>query len=378
MLTLMLCFSLLCGFGPVCVIRRAAGVWLGLMSLASCLSDGVFLCSCLLDLLPGHLTHARETFSRLGIALHFPLAEFIVSMGFLMVFVSEQMLLAFRDPTGDGSIEKQALIDPHMTQSLDSPGHSHRLSWSDGSLEKQALIDPHMTQSLDSPGHSHRLSWSDGSLEKQALIDPHMTQSRDSPGHSHRLSWSDGSLEKQALIDPHMTQSRDSPGHSHRLSWSDGSASPEHMGLRVFLLVFCLCVCALVEGLSAGSQPDPELIPQVCVTLFLRQGIMAFSLSVRMSHCGLRQAVASGCLFLFSLSCPVGIGIGMGMVGMNHSAPGQLVRCAVEGLASGIFIYISVAGLLWQESASPKHRIHKVTFLLTGFALVTAVLFCKV
>ncbi|KAK7146666.1 hypothetical protein R3I94_009488 [Phoxinus phoxinus] len=314
MLTLMLCFSLLCGFGPVCVIRRAAGVRPGVMSLASCVSDGVFLCSCLLDLLPDYLTHARETFSRLGLTLHFPLAEFIVSMGFLLVFVSEQMMLAFRDPTGYESPEKQALIDPHMTESRDSPGRS----------------------------------------------------------------CTDESPEKQALIDPHMTQSRDSPSHSHRLSGADGSVSLEQVGLRVLLLVFCLCVCALVEGLSAGSQPDPELIPQICVTLFLRQGILAFSLSVRMSHYGLRLAVASGCLFLLSLSCPLGIGIGMGMVGMNPSAPGQLVRCAVEGLASGIFIYVSIAGLLWQEPASPKHRIHKVTFLLTGFALVTAVLFCKV
>lgn len=252
--------------------------------------------------------------------LHFPLAEFLVSMGFLLVFVLEQMLLAFRDPMGCES------------------------------------------------------------LEKQALTDPHVTKSRDSPGCSRRLSGADESLEKQALTDPHVTQSRDSPGHSRRLSGTYGSASPEHVGLRVFLLVFCLCVCALVEGLSAGSKPVPELIPQICVTLFLRQGIVAFSLSVRMSHYGLRQAVTSACLFLFSLSCPVGIGMGMGMgmVGMNPSAPGQLVRCAVEGLASGIFIYISIAGLLWQESASPKHRIHKVTFLLTGFALVTAVLFCKV
>lgn len=254
--------------------------------------------------------------------LHFPLAEFIVSMGFLLVFVLEQMLLAFRDPMGCES------------------------------------------------------------LEKKAHIDPHVTKSRDSSGCSRRLSGADESLEKQALIDPHMTQSRDSPGRSRRLSGTYGSASPEHIGLRVFLLVFCLCVCALVEGLSAGSKPVPELIPQICAMLFLRQGIVAFSLSVRMSHYGLRQAVTSGCLFLFSLSCPVGIGIGMGMgmgmVGMNPSAPGHLVRCAVEGLASGIFIYISIAGLRWQESVSPKHRIHKVTFLLTGFALVTVVLFCKV
>lgn len=292
MLTLMLCFSLLCGFGSQCVIRRAAGV-----RLASCVSGGVFLSSCLLELLPDYLNHARQTFSRLGLALHFPLAEFILAMGFLLVFVAEQMLLAVREQTGDVSREKQALIDAHVQcHDGDAPGRSHQ-RW-------------------------RRLSWADGS----------------------------GCVE-------------------------DGKC---HMGLRVFLLVLCVCVRALLQGLSAGAQQDVERLLQTCVPLLLHEGLVAFSLAAQLSHYGLRQAVASGCLVLFSVMCPAGIGMGLALAGMTPSAQVQLVRCAVEGLTSGLFIHVSIGGLMWQEPASPKHRVHKVAFLLTGFALVTAVLFSKV
>lgn len=226
--------------------------------------------------------------------LHFPLAEFILAMGFLVVFVVEQMLLALRAQTGDVCQEKQALIDSH--------------------------IQCHDT---DAPGRSQQ-RW-------------------------RRLSVS---------------------GCAEDGKW--------HVGLRVFLLSFCVCVRALLEGLSVGSQRDPERLPQTCVTLLLHNGVVAFSLAARLSQYGLRRAVASGCLLLFSVACPAGIGTGLALAGMNPSTQVQLVRCAVEGLTSGIFVNVSVGGLLGQEASSPKHRVHKVAFLLAGFALVTAVLFSKV
>uniref|UniRef100_A0A673LF17 Zinc transporter ZIP1-like n=1 Tax=Sinocyclocheilus rhinocerous TaxID=307959 RepID=A0A673LF17_9TELE len=74
-LVLMLGSSLLCGFSPVCVMRRATrfssdpGSRHRVLSLASCLACGVFLASCLLELLPDFLNHMRDTFSRLHITV---------------------------------------------------------------------------------------------------------------------------------------------------------------------------------------------------------------------------------------------------------------------------------------------------------------------
>ncbi|KAK2903710.1 hypothetical protein Q8A67_008423 [Cirrhinus molitorella] len=294
-LVLMLCFSLLCGFSPVCVMRRASrfssdpGSRHRVLSLASCLACGVFLASCLLELLPDYLNHMRDTFSHLRITLHFPLSEFILAMGFLVVFVVEQMLLAFREQTSDAPHEKQALMD---------------------------------------------------------------SQDRDAAPNRRRRS----------------------------VSWSDGSPSADdgrsHVGLRVFLLLFCLCVRAFLEGLSAGSRRERVL--ESCVTLLLYEGLVAFSLAVRLTHHALRRTLLAGALPLFAVACPAGIGTGLALDGATAGPQVQLVRCAVEGLTAGIFINVCVLGSVWQELGSPKHRIHKVAFLLTGFALVTAILFSKV
>lgn len=284
-LVLMLCFSLLCGFSPVCVLRRATrfssdpGSRQRVLSLASCLACGVFLASCLLELLPDFLNHMRDTFSRLHITLHFPLAEFILAMGFLLVFVVEQMLLAFREQTTDASLEKQALVD---------------------------------------------------------------CEDRDAPHRSRRsVSW--------CAVDE---------------------------GLRVFLLLFCVCVRAFLEGVSVACQRERLL--ETCVSLLLGEALVAFSLAVRLTHHALRRTLVAGSLLLFSVSCPAGIGAGLALDGLTVGPQVQLVRCAVEGLTAGIFINVCVLESVWQESGSPKHRIHKVAFLLTGFALVTAVLFSKV
>uniref|UniRef100_A0A673LN27 Zinc transporter ZIP1-like n=2 Tax=Sinocyclocheilus rhinocerous TaxID=307959 RepID=A0A673LN27_9TELE len=276
-LVLMLGSSLLCGFSPVCVMRRATrfssdpGSRHRVLSLASCLACGVFLASCLLELLPDFLNHMRDTFSRLHITLHYPLSEFLLAMGFLLVLVVEQMLLAFREQTSDVSLEKQALIDPHRSRS---------------------------------------------------------------------------SLSSCAV----------------------------DAGLRVFLLLFCVCVRAFLEGVSVGCQRERLL--ETCVTLLLHKALVAFSLAVRLTHHALRRTLVAGALLLFSVSGPAGIGAALALEGLTDGPQVQLVRCAVEGLTAGIFINVCVLESVWQESGS--HRIHKVAFLLTGFALVTAVLFSKV
>ncbi|KAL0171060.1 hypothetical protein M9458_031371, partial [Cirrhinus mrigala] len=224
----------------------------------------------------------------LCVQLHFPLSEFILAMGFLVVFVVEQMLLAFREQTCDASQEKQALMD---------------------------------------------------------------CQDRTAAAHRSRRS----------------------------VSWSDGSCAADdgrsHVGLRVFLLLFCLCARAFLEGLSVGSQRERLL--ESCVTLLLYKGVVAFSLAVRLTHHALRRTLVGGALLLFSVACPAGIGTGLALDGATAGPQAQLVRCAVEGLTAGIFVNVCVLGSVWQELGSPKHRIHKVAFLLTGFALVTAILFTK-
>lgn len=101
-LLVLLSSTLLFGFGPLCLFRGAAcslqpETRHRALSLLSCFAGGVFLATCLLDLLPDYLEGARQAFTALGVTLQFPLPEFIMAMGFFLVLVLEQIVLAFKD-----------------------------------------------------------------------------------------------------------------------------------------------------------------------------------------------------------------------------------------------------------------------------------------
>jgi len=62
-----------------------------LISLISCFGGGVFLATCLLDLLPDSINGIKSAEKRLGYQIKFPLPAFCVSLGFLIVLILEQV-----------------------------------------------------------------------------------------------------------------------------------------------------------------------------------------------------------------------------------------------------------------------------------------------
>ncbi|KAK5891678.1 hypothetical protein CesoFtcFv8_012133 [Champsocephalus esox] len=102
-LVLLLSVTLLSGFSPLCIARGGGCCSMDprfrrrLLSLISCFAGGVFLATCLLEQLPDYLQSIEEAFSSAGVTLQFPLPEFIMAMGFFLVLVLEQVILAFRD-----------------------------------------------------------------------------------------------------------------------------------------------------------------------------------------------------------------------------------------------------------------------------------------
>lgn len=116
-LLVLLITTLLCGSIPLCVVRGAGRCNFDpktrhmALRLMSGLAAGVFLATGLLDLLPGYLDTINEAFNRIDIKLNFPLPEFIMAMGFLLVLTLEQILLTLKDQSPGPSEEKRALLD---------------------------------------------------------------------------------------------------------------------------------------------------------------------------------------------------------------------------------------------------------------------------
>ncbi|KAM3615010.1 uncharacterized protein V6R79_022136 [Siganus canaliculatus] len=125
----LLCVPLLFGLVPLCVVRGAASRCLDSgarrrpLRLAGGFAAGVFLATGLLGLLPDYLQDFQEAVSSAGITLQFPLPEFIVAMGFFLVLILEQFILAFRD-------QSLVHVEEHRTLLADSgvqvPPHCRR------------------------------------------------------------------------------------------------------------------------------------------------------------------------------------------------------------------------------------------------------------
>ncbi|XP_023657020.1 zinc transporter ZIP1 isoform X1 [Paramormyrops kingsleyae] len=127
-LFVLLFVTLVSGCSALCIIRGRGmcnadpEARRKVLGLVSCFAGGVFLATCLLDLVPDYLVEINNAFSNLGITLQFPLPEFILAMGFFLVLVMEQIVLVLRDKSGGFTGERQALLVDPSIQSHDKNG----------------------------------------------------------------------------------------------------------------------------------------------------------------------------------------------------------------------------------------------------------------
>ncbi|KAJ8273722.1 hypothetical protein GJAV_G00104780 [Gymnothorax javanicus] len=112
----LLCATSACGVAPMWAVKRTGKCIADPeLNFLSSFSAGVFLSSCLLDLLPDSLQSVTEVFHCLDIKLQFPLPEFLLSMGFFLVLLTEQIILAYKGQSGPTKEKGWALLmDPSI------------------------------------------------------------------------------------------------------------------------------------------------------------------------------------------------------------------------------------------------------------------------
>ncbi|KAM4678281.1 zinc transporter ZIP1-like [Discoglossus pictus] len=91
------------------------------LSFISCLAGGVFLAACLLDILPDFLSDMEEEMEKQQIKTVFPLPEFILGVGFLLVLIVERIVLDCSERMSD---ETTPLLSG-SPRSSSLHGHSH-------------------------------------------------------------------------------------------------------------------------------------------------------------------------------------------------------------------------------------------------------------
>ena len=323
-----------------------------IISLLSCYAAGVFLATCLLDLFP-------EVEQRLGIALdlaelstNYPLPEFVTVLGFFVILITEQIVLACsnNNPHQPADPQYEPLLGPEQ---LDRE-------------QRQRTSQVRNYSTMDQPTpYIQRTSDNAVGIEDTATAsNPNMSawtgsyDSRDDRSLGRSIS-----SQTRSII----------AGEDHHV---DPSA---HSLMRSLLLLVALSFHSIFEGLAIGLQPNKQDVLGIFVPVILHKSILAFSLGLSLvqSRMSILGAVKSN--FIFSFSCPLGIGIGIAVIDLApDSLTSALVNGILQGFACGTFLYVVFFEILPHEFMVPTvvpDRILKVLFFIIGYATVALLLF---
>ncbi|XP_076035925.1 zinc transporter ZIP1-like isoform X2 [Oratosquilla oratoria] len=329
-LVVMFVITFICSMFPLCFVRHIRHThetsrrlkyqsWLSLMS---CFAGGVFMGTCIMDLFPDVQEQIDILIDEYMVQNSFPVAEFVVLFGFLLVLTVEQLVLDYKE-----------------TSLLNSPA------------ESQSLFDTpeDRRQNLQ---REHSLSGITGRPDLTASI------------RSEAGSINNGD-EGYGTIETHE--------HTHEHAIFEEAAS--HSSLRSVLLLFALSLHSVFEGLAVGLQDTIDNVVALFAVVILHKGIIAMSLGLNMvqSRLTLFQMISAN--LFFCVTSPVGVGIGMGITEMQTTLTTALISGTLQGIACGTFLYVTFFEVLPHEMNNGLQRIPKLMFVVLGFTTVCGVLF---
>jgi len=301
------------------------------VSMLNCLAAGVFIGVCLLDLFPEVEEKIAHAMKEAGIQSAFPVAEFVVVIGFFLLLFVEQFVLTLKAGVASNN-QLAALVND-----WDSPESSY-------SSVGPPILPPEV------PGLT---------FDSSERLTPGLTNSMEGMDSTR--------LEEDEEEDLNNEQ-----------AYSDPSS---HSVVRSLVLVVALSLHSVFEGLAIGLQPTFDDTMQLFLALALHKCILAFSLGLNVvqSRLGIRAVVVSS--VIFSLATPFGTAIGIAISDVwSNSTAAKATIGGLQGLACGTFVYIIFFEILPHEFMKKQvrtypHRMLKVLFLIIGFSVIVGVLF---
>jgi len=289
------------------------------ISLANCISGGVFLGACLLDLFPDINESMNRVLDEIEKQYHtridYPVGMFAIAFGFLLVLMVEQSVLWFQ--------EKWRTSDQRRLSVRSDEDHPR---------ETDALLS----------------SSNYGSIQEPPPPD----------------------LLRQRYISGESFQSSNHEGHDHSAMFE------KHSALRSLMLLVALTFHSIFEGLAIGLQREYNQLIQIFVAVIFHKGIMAFSLGLNLAQArGMTVKYFIAASLIFSAASPFGMAIGIGISDLKESIMRDLANGVLQGIAGGTFLYITFFEVLPHEFSSGKMRMQKVLCVLIGFSAICGILF---
>ena len=309
-----------------------------IVSLLSCYAAGVFLATCLLDLFPEVQENIFQALDAMGYRTSFPVPEFVVSFGFFMILIVEQIVLTCK---GENS----------------SAGYEPLLGSQDS-----ISSDRHNIPGLSNSG----------------------TPTYVPANHPSRLSSADYDSEilPDGLYDPSIDDDEDHGEVLEELTESQMYQDPNsHSVIRSVILLLALSLHSIFEGLAIGLQKNAASVLGIFAPIILHKSILAFSLGMNLvqTEMSLKGVIKSN--IVFCVTAPIGIGIGIAIIDLAPDSDiTTLIDGTLQGIACGTFLYIVFFEILPHEFMSVKcypNRLLKLLFMLLGYCTVTSIIFLQ-
>ncbi|XP_046584853.1 zinc transporter ZIP3-like [Haliotis rubra] len=303
------------------------------LPLLQSFAGGIFLATCLVHLLP----EARKAMKRAFPDVEYPVAEACIGIGFLMMYVTENLLTVCKEH----SVKSDNTVTVNYSKNPPAPG-----------VAKKDYSNPHVIRY-----GSVEESDSEGLLTSNA---------------------SNGDLNNSS--DDESSSKLDSGVADIQVSVQNNTSSkPEPVAtnsFRSFVLLIALSLHTVFDGFVIGIQTSTDLMWTLLVAMSFHKALVAFSLGLSFveSHAtNPRSAVLY--LIFFSCVAPLGAGVGTAITESRLSTEGQAYAAGfLQSMACGTFMFVTFFECLKLDLSGRQHLI-KVLLVIVGFGCVAGLRF---
>lgn len=304
---------------PIVIIWRRKNTQLSdiagtLISVSNCVAGGVFMGMCFLGLFPFVKEKFRDVMEKMKMSTTFPLAEFVIGIGFFLILTSEQIVISKKklNSTAPAKNSNRTFV---ATEDDKREDESHL-----GLLEAEA-----------NEKQTERESHNDNNMELQLSVS----------GHSH--------LDTILLTDNTSNQ-------------------------RSFMLLLAVSIHSLFEGITLGLQTDMVKLLHLFLAVLIHEVLVVLALGVNIAKRNLGVTKSFRYILLATGSIPVGMIVGL-LIGAAPGLFGSVLSACLQGIAAGIFIHVTFMEIMPEEFVRNKYQLWKVLFFFIGFMVMAVVSF---
>lgn len=320
------------------------------IGLCNCFAGGVFFSTCLLDLLPLVRDKITAALLEVNIDTRFPLGEFVASVGFLLMLVTELAVHSFGK-------------DSWLVE------HSHAHEDEEEDRETDPLMHKEHNQGYGANGTNKN-------EPKQLIAFENDANGHDFNKGNFAVNSADSPRPVSPGIDDEITvidtvSSRPRMRRTKSLRSLASVNVVVHSSFRIYILILALSLHSLFEGLSVGLVTDVNTLVQILIALLIHKSILSFALGVKLVDGELpTKAVVKG-IILFASMAPIGMGLGLAVLSSFSRVVSLFFSGILQGIATGSFLYVTFFEILPEEfNISNANKGPKVLSVICGFIII--------